>query len=319
MRDLRDRTWMRATPDRGARAGATARMLGAACVAAFLAAWIAPPPESTAQSISNAATGVSAGVALDTTAARATLTRQLVPGVASTAEIAPGLVIGGSSGVVFTWDILPVVLSSDPVLDQLELVAPAGYSGLSVISVTVGGQVLAASCPNPGANEYCATVVGRSVTILLGQSLADTTVRIQVRVRADIPAVEGIADFVSATVSAAGPRPSVPGDADGNPSNGNSLTVRIRALPDSTLSTVVVNPPVVAADGLASAPSPPRSGTPPGTRWWAVPFNCRPTVALSICWPSLRPRPTARAWRRVRSGPMSRESRRSRRWTSPTR
>src|SRR2546426_6122474 len=127
------------------------RMLrGRARVALLLVAWLWSPLASNAQTLSNAGTGTSGGVALDPTNSTVTLTRQLVPGVASTAEIAPSQVIAGTTGIVFTWDILPVVLVGDPVLDRISLTAPAGYAGLSVLSVTVGGQALASQCPNPG-------------------------------------------------------------------------------------------------------------------------------------------------------------------------
>ncbi len=222
-----------------------------ATLAVALAAWLASPTASQAQTLSNTGSGTTGGVALDPTNSTVTLTRQLVPGVSSIAEIAPSQVIAGTTGIVFTWDILPVILPGDPVLDRIALTAPAGYAGLSVLSVTVGGQVLAAQCPNPGAAAYCATIVGQTVTVRLGQPLADTTVHIQVSVRADAPNLDGVADFVSATVSPGGSRASTAGDADGNASNGNSLTVRVYGLPDSLRSTVVVNPPVVAADGVA--------------------------------------------------------------------
>lgn len=239
-------------PEPCARAQSAARawprtLAFAACLVALLAS----PHGSAAQTVSNSATGSSGGVALDPTRAGVTLTRQLVPGVASIAEISPSRVTAGSAGDVFTWDLVATVTPSDPLLDRLTLTAPAGYSNLVVQSVTVSGVALGAHCPNPGAGQYCATVAASTVTIQLGQPLADTTAHIQVQVSGSAPGADGIADFVSATVSPGGSRASTAGDADGDATDANSLTVRVYGLPDSTRSTVTVNPPVVAADGVA--------------------------------------------------------------------
>lgn len=204
-----------------------------------------------AQSVSNAATGVSGGVPLDSSQAMVTLTRQVVPGVASTAEIAPTRVIAGSAGNVFTWDLLATVLPSDPSLDQVALTAPAGYANFAVLSVTVSGVALSARCPNPGSGQYCATVAGSTVTVRFGQPLADTTAHLQINVSASVPGIDGIADFSSSTVSIGGTRASTIGDADGDATDANSMTVRVYALPDTTQSTVTVNPPVVFSDGVA--------------------------------------------------------------------
>ena len=204
-----------------------------------------------AQSVSNAASGVSGGVPLDSSQAMVTLTRQVVPGVASTAEIAPTRVIAGTAGNVFTWDLVATVLPSDPLLDQVALTAPAGYANFAVQSVTVSGVALSANCPNPGAGQYCATVAGSTVTVRFGQPLADTTVHLQINVSASAPGIDGIADFISSTISVGGTRVSTVGDADGDAADANSMTVRVYALPDSTQSTVTVNPPVVVSDGVA--------------------------------------------------------------------
>ncbi len=235
------------TPTRSLHPMRTARPLAVAMAFVLLLA----AHGARAQSVSNAASGLTGGVALDTTNATVTLSRQLVPGVASVAEVAPVQVTAGTAANAFTWDLTATVLPADPLLDLLTLTAPAGYAGLTVQSVTVDGAVLASHCANPGAGEYCATVAGPTITIRLGAPLADTTVHVQVALRADAPGVDGVADFVSATVSAGGVRISTPGDADGDAADANSLTVRVYALPDSTRSTVTVNPPMVAADGIA--------------------------------------------------------------------
>src|SRR5690349_2061770 len=141
MRSLAIRSDVRrgARPGRAGRGRAgSARARGGTMLGAWLAALLALPAPGLAQSITNSVGGTAGGVALDVTRATVTLTRQLVPGVPSVAEVTPNRVPPMAVGSVLTFDLLPAVQSGGPVVDQLTLTAPPGYSAISVLSVSVG-------------------------------------------------------------------------------------------------------------------------------------------------------------------------------------
>lgn len=211
----------------------------------------AHPRQAVAQTIQNQATGSSNGVTLDPTLARVSLTRNAVAGVASVAEIAPVQVAAWTTGAGFTLDVLPTIGAGDPAVTRLTVTAPAGYTNLSTVSVSVAGVPLASTCPTPGPGQYCATVSGTTITVDLGDPVTTSPTPIRVCFAADVPGVTGTADFQAAIVSAGGATPSVAGNADGDPSDANTLTVQVRATSDAGRSEVRVDPAVVLADGAA--------------------------------------------------------------------
>ncbi|MHC4508366.1 MAG: hypothetical protein ACYTAO_05320 [Planctomycetota bacterium] len=76
------------------------------------------------------------------------------------AEIAPNVVAVGSTGNSFTYDIRPTVNAGDTGVNQVVIIAPAGYTNFNVTAVSLAGVAKSASatCPNPLAGEYCVTI-----------------------------------------------------------------------------------------------------------------------------------------------------------------
>ncbi len=146
------------------------------------------------------------------------------------AEIDPNAVIALSTGNAFTYDILPTMQPWDTGVDQIVITAPAGYSNLNVTGVSVGGANPTANCPVPGVNEYCATVTGQAMTVLLGSTVTTSLTNIQISFDADAPAAVGADDFTSTvddTSTSTPPQATTPGNADGDAGDADSQTVTV--------------------------------------------------------------------------------------------
>ncbi|MDH3589941.1 MAG: Ig-like domain-containing protein, partial [Gammaproteobacteria bacterium] len=207
-----------------------------------------------AHAIENTASGDLNSVALDITQATVTLTR--VAGVAGTvfAEVTPGTA-PTSTEVAFDFDLLASIAVTNTGFDAFDIVAPAGYTTLLFDALSVGGVGFTANCPAPGAGEYCATVSGTTFNVLLGETLNAASTEVHVEFRARTPASSGSADFAATITHTPTPASQVAaaGDADGDATDGNSLTVSVVApVVDGANSEVLVDPPLVIADGVAT-------------------------------------------------------------------
>ncbi len=224
------------------------RLVAAALFVLFLA-W--SPLAARGQIIENEAAGAANGVPLLGAGARVSLNRIVVPGVAAVAEVSPNTVSPGSQGQGFVLDVWPEIGPADPAVDTLLVTIPPGYSLLRIDGVEVTASPLTLDCAGRGATSYCAAVAGPEATIVLGSPLT-TPSGIRIRLSADTPLTVGRGDFTVAVAAAGGRTPATPGNADGDPTDANSLSVRVVDDVDQVRSTVVVTPAVVLADGLAA-------------------------------------------------------------------
>ncbi len=181
--------------------------------------------------VQNAATGTFNGSALDITNATVTLDR--IGGAAVTsavAEIDPNNVAVSSAGNIFTYDILPTINAGDTGVDELSITAPAGYSGLNVTAVSVGGTAQSLDCALDNANEYCVALAGQVMTITLRDKVTVSGTNIRITFSADAPGAAGSADFTSTvddTSTGAASQSTIAGDADGDAADNNSITVLV--------------------------------------------------------------------------------------------
>lgn len=174
---------------------------------------------------------------------------------AAVAEIGPTAVAIGSAGNVFVHDVLPTIGAGDTGVDRVAVTAPAGYANLSVTGVARGGIAQSPNCPAPGPGQYCATVAGQVVTVTLGSKVTVSLTNVGITFTADAPASLGTGTFASTvddSATAGGPQPTSAGDADGDPTDANSLTVDVIPAVSAGTSTVTVSPAIVPADGVSA-------------------------------------------------------------------
>ncbi len=184
----------------------------------------------------------------------------LVEGQAATqvlAEISPNFVAANGQGRVFAYDLLATIGANDTGIDQLTLTAPAGYNNLTLNSLAVAGEAWSQVCPTPGNKEFCASSDGSMVTIDLGQKISVDQTHISAEIQVDAPATPGSGTFTSqmddlSTASVAA-MDSIDGNADADVSDDNNRNVTVVTNADPSLSTVVVEPDIVIADGIDSS------------------------------------------------------------------
>jgi uncharacterized repeat protein (TIGR01451 family) len=173
------------------------------------------------------------------------------------AEVNATTVEVNQSAYGFNFDILPTINGGDTGIDRVLISAPSGFASITITNVTVGGTVLTANCPAPGAGQYCAAVAGQQITIDLGTRVSASLTNIHVDFTADTPSAPGSYLFAAAVedtaTAAAGAVAAVEGDADLDPTDFNSLTVVAALAVSVQHSTVTVAPEVVAADGTTTA------------------------------------------------------------------
>jgi uncharacterized repeat protein (TIGR01451 family) len=216
----------------GSRAGARPRRPQARSRALrAVACWIALLPalagSASAQTLTNVASGTTGDVPLDAARARISLTRASSVATSVVGEIAPNEVLVRSVGNRLTIDILPLIGPLDLGVSRIEITAPTGFTGLSVEEVYRGGVRQGAKPSNPGNDEYTATVAGQLMTVLLGEKVASPGMNIRIVFTADAPSTAGSAAFTALVADGPISDTVSPGDADGNPSDANSLTVEV--------------------------------------------------------------------------------------------
>lgn len=223
------------------------------CITGLLAAFlIVMPFGSPALALTNSAAGTSNGIPLDGARSSVTLNLSNAPTVTAVAEIYPNSIAMSSTGNQFSYHVLPTISGNTGGFDRVDITAPAGYSNLSVSGLSVGGSSLIQSCPVPGINEYCAETQGQLITITLGGRLTSSLSAIELSFSADGPVFSNNSDFTSVVrdMSNGGTSvPATPGNADGDASDANSITVDVIPVLDPAKCTVTADPPVVRADG----------------------------------------------------------------------
>ena len=195
---------------------------------------------SFAAPIQNSATGSLRGIFLNLTNSTVNLNR--VSGSAATSavsEISPQTTGVSSVANVFIYDVLPTINGVDSGVDQIQVVIPSGFNNFSLSSVTVGGFLQPLSCPNPAAGESCGTFSGQILTVNLGTKVTTSLTNIQLTLMGDSPGVPGSGNFsamLNDTTTVGSPVMAVPGNADADSSDANSITVQ--ALGEGVTSAV---------------------------------------------------------------------------------
>ncbi len=173
------------------------------------------------------------------------------------AEISPNFVAANVQASVFAYDMLATIGANDTGIDYLTLSAPAGYSNLTLNWLAVANVAWSQVCPAPGNNEFCASSDGTKITITLGNKITLDQTRISAEIQVDAPATPGTTVFTSQVddlaTSSVNAMDSIDGDADGDASDNNSREVTVVTNADPSLSTVVVEPDIVVADGVDSS------------------------------------------------------------------
>ncbi len=171
------------------------------------------------------------------------------------AEISPNSVTANAQANLFLYDMLATIGVNDTGIDQLTLTAPAGYSNLILNWLSVAAVPWSQVCPAPGLAQFCASSNGSQITIDLGERVTIDQTRISAEIQVDAPATPGTGSFTSlvddritTNVAAMG---TINGDADGDATDGNIREVTVITNADAMLSTVVVDPDIVIADGVS--------------------------------------------------------------------
>jgi len=212
----------------------------------------------TAHAIQNTATGTVGGSPLIVTSATVTLTLANNNAVTSAvAEINPHTILAGSTGNLFTYDVLPTINPGDTGVDRVAITAPAGYGALSVTTVSAGAVSQTLNCPAPGAGQYCASIAGQVMTVTLGTRVTASLTNIKITFSVSAPGSSGSAAF-SSTVDdsavAVTPQAASAGNANGDNGDGNNTTVSVLLISSSDLNTTVTaTPQIVIADGVAAS------------------------------------------------------------------
>jgi uncharacterized repeat protein (TIGR01451 family) len=209
--------------------------------------------------IQNSATGSFNGILLDTSNATVNLNSvgSNGPAVDSVlAEINPGSVLTGSS-TGFTVAVQPVIVVGNSGVDQITLTIPASYTNLATDTVSIGGSgIPAGSCPSPAAGTQCSQLAGNNLIVTFGTKITTNNSIISISFTADTPASAGSSTFsvtVDDTAPVAAPQSALPGDADINSTNSNTLTVTATDGLNPFSSTLTANPIIVVADGVATS------------------------------------------------------------------
>jgi uncharacterized repeat protein (TIGR01451 family) len=172
------------------------------------------------------------------------------------AEIAPNAVAVGSAGNAFTYDLLPTINAGNTGVNRIAIAASAGYANLAVTAVSVGGTGQGLNCPTPGAGQYCASIAGQTITVTLGTKVTVSLTNIRISFTADAPGSAGSANFTSTVddtaTTAATPQAAAAGNADGDGTDANSLTVQVEGnAVTSALAEIVPNAVLISSVGNA--------------------------------------------------------------------
>ena len=212
---------------------------------------------TSALAVVNSATGNYSGTALDLTAATVTLNRVTGDAITSAlGEINPGsLTIAPAQTIDLT--VTPEINPGDSGLNWLEVIIPAGFSNITLPSISLNGfPVAQGSCPTPAAGTVCSSLTGNTLTVLFGTPVTSNNTRIGLRFSADTPLVPGINTFtvtVDDTTTPAVSQIVTAGDADGITTNNNSLDVTVSTGIDPNRSTFVATPTTVLADNTTTS------------------------------------------------------------------
>lgn len=206
-----------------------ARKLSRGCTALGLAAAVGLPSPSVAAPLRNAVVGDAGSIELDHT--RASTWFEVV-GRAFTeavAEISPDDIGVGSADVEFQCEILPMFLEGDEGMREVAITVPDGYSRLRFQNLAVAG-VLQESCGAPSQSQPCHEIDGSRLSVRLDETLRRSSGSIVIRFVATAPLHPGRSEFRVAGIGPSGAEAIAAGNADQDPSNANSLWVRVHGL-----------------------------------------------------------------------------------------
>jgi len=186
---------------------------------------------------------------------------QLMPGLAVTsvvAEVTPNELLSGSSGRTFSFYLRPTINSGDQGLNQVTITMPPDYTNTAIDAVMIDGASLtaAAACPLVNPSEYCAVLSGQNMVLNLGSIITTNLAEIRIDLisdTADVIKNTTLSFSVDDTTTTFLPaQTGTAGNADGNAANSNSLNINL-SNDTQPLSTAIISPNVVIADGTSSA------------------------------------------------------------------
>ncbi len=173
------------------------------------------------------------------------------------AEIYPNSVPANIKSKVFIYDLLPSIGVNDTGINRITIVSPSGYKNISLNWLSIAGDLWSQTCPAVSANTFCAISDGTKLTIDLGIKVMVDKSRISAEIQADTPLEAGVGLFFSYVDDVNTPdissMESVDGSADGDVTDNNSRQVAVVTSADPLLSTIVVVPDIVIADGISNS------------------------------------------------------------------
>jgi len=159
------------------------------------------------------------------------------------AEITPNSAFIGAANRDFSIYIRPIISGTNTGLNQIIIITPPGYTNSSVASLRVNNvtQTLGTGCPTVNASEYCTSISGQSIAVILGSKITSSLTPIQVDINTDVSGLLGNHAFLLAvddtTTTDALAQSVIAGDADSNiPSD--SLTIN-QLMPGLAVTSVV--------------------------------------------------------------------------------
>ena len=163
----------------------------------------------------------------------------------------------GAVGYEFNYDLLPTISPDDTGINLVTITAPDGYANLVVNAAYVGGVEQAVNCPSPGSGQYCATIIDQAMTVAFGTKVTTSDTNVRVSFTADAPTAIGSGSFTAivddSDTTQTAPQSAVVGDADADPSDANSQTVSVIGFNGLEASTLIADPQIVVADGVATS------------------------------------------------------------------
>ncbi len=176
-------------------------------------------------------------------------------------EIDPARVTVNQQDRALSFFLMPTIIEGNTGFNNVTLTAPADseFTDLQATQVIVNEVILIAGevCPTLSSGQYCASSNGTDLTVMLGDKITSDQTRVQIDFTMDTPSETSNGDFTfsvdDTTSPVIEPQPGLAGESDGNADNANTLTVTTRLGTDPVLSTFIVNPIVVEADGESEA------------------------------------------------------------------
>ena len=204
--------------------------------------------------IRNDASGKLNGLELDVSGASVILNRVGGPVTYAISEVTPSEVMLHSEAVEFTLHILPRIQPGDAGIDRIELSVPDGLTDLAVQSISIGSVELSLGEEGElGEGEFSKVETSQFASLALGQRIVESETVVQIGFTADVRGPVGSATVECSMLGGGQSQNTTDGNANANPDDANSNSVNIISGVDPYRSLLIVEPPVVLADGRSES------------------------------------------------------------------